>query len=81
MFDEIKKGVLFTVVTMALLGVGYHVVLWGIGRVAFPSQAWPSRNRRRPAPPCGDALAAGGAIAPPIAGGSARPRGFAPEAR
>jgi K+-transporting ATPase ATPase C chain len=39
MWIEIKRGILFTVVTMILLGVGYHLVLWGIGRVAFPSQA------------------------------------------
>jgi K+-transporting ATPase ATPase C chain len=39
MVSEIKRGVLFTLVTMVLLGFGYHLVLWGIGRVAFPSQA------------------------------------------
>ena len=46
MFTEIKKGVLFTVVTMILLGFGYHLVLWGIGRVAFPSQVEGSLIRR-----------------------------------
>jgi K+-transporting ATPase ATPase C chain len=36
---EIKRGILFTLVSMALLGAGYHLVLWGIARVVFPSQA------------------------------------------
>jgi K+-transporting ATPase ATPase C chain len=31
---------------MALLGGGYHVVLWGIGRVMFPAQAEGSLIRR-----------------------------------
>jgi K+-transporting ATPase ATPase C chain len=39
MVNEIKKGILFTVVTMILFGAGYHLLLWGIGRVAFPFQA------------------------------------------
>jgi K+-transporting ATPase ATPase C chain len=38
MFNEIKRGVLFTIVSMVLIGA-YHVVLWGVGRVAFPDQA------------------------------------------
>jgi K+-transporting ATPase ATPase C chain len=46
MLTELKRGVLFTVVTMLLLGVGYHVVLWGIGRALFPSQAEGSLIRR-----------------------------------
>jgi K+-transporting ATPase ATPase C chain len=46
MLKEAKRGVLFTVVTMVLLGGGYHLVLWGIGRVAFPSQASGSLLRR-----------------------------------
>jgi K+-transporting ATPase ATPase C chain len=46
MLNEIKKGVLFTFVTMILLGVGYHLVLWGIGRALFPSQAEGSLIRR-----------------------------------
>ena len=29
MFKEIKRGILFTLVTMVLLGGGYNVVLWG----------------------------------------------------
>src|SRR5262245_12435219 len=35
---EIKQGVLFTIVTMVLLGGAYHLLLWGIGRVAFTDQ-------------------------------------------
>jgi K+-transporting ATPase ATPase C chain len=46
MVTEIKRGILFTLVTMVLLGFGYHLVLWGIGRVAFPSQAEGSLIRR-----------------------------------
>jgi K+-transporting ATPase ATPase C chain len=38
MFNEIKRGVLFTIVSMVLIGA-YHVVLWGVGRAAFPDQA------------------------------------------
>jgi K+-transporting ATPase ATPase C chain len=47
MLTEIRRGVLFTVVTMALLGGGYHVVLWAVGRVLFPSQAEGSLIRGR----------------------------------
>ena len=43
---ELKRGVLFTVVTMMLLGFGYHLVLWGFGRAFFPVQ-----GRRQPDPP------------------------------
>jgi K+-transporting ATPase ATPase C chain len=46
MFTEIKRGLLFTLVTMFLLGVGYHLLLWGIGRFVFPSQAEGSLIRR-----------------------------------
>ena len=47
MLTELKRGLLFTVVTMILLGGGYHVVLWGIGRVLFPEQAEGSLIRKR----------------------------------
>jgi K+-transporting ATPase ATPase C chain len=43
---ELKRGVLFTVVTMILLGLGYHLFLWGLGRVLFPSKAEGSLIRR-----------------------------------
>jgi K+-transporting ATPase ATPase C chain len=46
MVKELKQGVLFTVVCMVLLGGLYHVALWGIGRVLFPSQAEGSLIRR-----------------------------------
>jgi len=46
MLNEIKQAVLFTLVTMILLGGGYHVALWGIGRAMFPEQAEGSLIRR-----------------------------------
>jgi K+-transporting ATPase ATPase C chain len=46
MIKEIKQGILFTIVTMVLLGGGYHVVLWAVGQVAFPAQAEGSLIRR-----------------------------------
>jgi K+-transporting ATPase ATPase C chain len=39
MLTEIKRAILFTVITMPLLGGAYHGVIWAIGRVAFPAQA------------------------------------------
>jgi len=46
MLKEIKQGILFTVVTMVLLGGVYHVVLWGIGAAVFGAQATGSLIRR-----------------------------------
>jgi len=46
MVKELKQGILFTLVTMVLLGGGYNVVIWGIGQVAFPAQAEGSLVRR-----------------------------------
>lgn len=46
MLREVRQGILFTIVTMVLLGGGYHGVLWAVGRVAFPSQAEGSLIRR-----------------------------------
>jgi K+-transporting ATPase ATPase C chain len=46
MLKEIRQGVLFTIVTMVLLGGGYHGLLWAIGRVAFSAQAEGSLIRR-----------------------------------
>jgi len=46
MFRELKRGILFTVVTMVLIGGAYHGLLWGIGRVVFPDQAEGSLIRR-----------------------------------
>ncbi|MFI4942840.1 MAG: potassium-transporting ATPase subunit KdpC [Burkholderiales bacterium] len=39
MLTELRRGLLFTVTTMILLGGVYHAVLWGIGRVLFADQA------------------------------------------
>ena len=46
MLTEVRRGVLFTVVTMVLLGGGYHLALWAVGRVLFPAQAEGSLIRR-----------------------------------
>jgi K+-transporting ATPase ATPase C chain len=46
MVTEIRRGILFTLVTMVLLGGGYNVLLWAIGRVAFPDQTEGSLIRR-----------------------------------
>jgi K+-transporting ATPase ATPase C chain len=46
MIKELKHGILFTVVAMLIFGGGYHVVLWALGRVAFPSQVEGSLIRR-----------------------------------
>lgn len=46
MFTEIKRGILFTIVTMAIFGGGYHFVVWAIGTVGFPAQAEGSLIRR-----------------------------------
>jgi K+-transporting ATPase ATPase C chain len=46
MLTEVRRGILFTVVTMVLLGGLYHVALWGIGAVLFPHQAEGSLLRR-----------------------------------
>jgi K+-transporting ATPase ATPase C chain len=46
MFKEIKQGILFTAVTMVLLGGAYHLVIWAIGQAVFASQAEGSLIRR-----------------------------------
>ena len=46
MLKEVRRSLLFTAVTMVLLGGCYHVVLWGIGRLVFPAQAEGSLVRR-----------------------------------
>jgi K+-transporting ATPase ATPase C chain len=46
MLQEIKQALLFTVVTMVLLGGVYHVVLWGVGSALFSEQAQGSLLRR-----------------------------------
>jgi K+-transporting ATPase ATPase C chain len=46
MGKELKHAILFTVVTMVLVGGGYHLAFWAIGRVVFPAQAEGSLIRR-----------------------------------
>jgi K+-transporting ATPase ATPase C chain len=46
MFIEIKRGILFTLVTMVLLGGGYNLAVWAIGQAVFPAQAAGSLIRR-----------------------------------
>jgi potassium-transporting ATPase KdpC subunit len=46
MVKELKQGFLFTIVTMVLLGGGYHVALWAVGRTMFAVQAEGSLIRR-----------------------------------
>jgi K+-transporting ATPase ATPase C chain len=43
---EIRRGLLFTLVAMVLLGGGYNVLIWAIGRVAFPAETEGSLIRR-----------------------------------
>jgi K+-transporting ATPase ATPase C chain len=46
MLKEVRQAIAFTLVTMVMLGGGYHVVLWAIGRAAFGAQAEGSLIRR-----------------------------------
>jgi len=46
MITEIKRGILFTAITLVLFGGAYHVVFWAVGKVAFPAQAEGSLIRR-----------------------------------
>ena len=46
MVKEHKQALLFTLVTMVLLGGAYHVLLWGIGRTLFAEQVEGSLVRR-----------------------------------
>jgi potassium-transporting ATPase KdpC subunit len=46
MVQELKQGLLFTIVTMVLFGGGYNVALWAVGRTMFPAQAEGSLIRR-----------------------------------
>jgi K+-transporting ATPase ATPase C chain len=45
MATELKRGLLFTVVSMALV-LAYHAFMWGVGQAAFRSQAEGSLVRR-----------------------------------
>jgi K+-transporting ATPase ATPase C chain len=66
---ELKQAVLFTLVTMVLLGGAYHAVLWGIGQTLFAAQADGSLIRR------GDGTIAGSRL---IAQKFERPEYFRP---
>lgn len=46
MLQDLKRGLLFTLVTMVVFGLGYHAVLWAVGRLAFPDRAEGSLVRR-----------------------------------
>jgi K+-transporting ATPase ATPase C chain len=46
MLKEIRHAIVFTLVTMVLLGGGYNVFLWAIGQAAFPNQTEGSLIRR-----------------------------------
>jgi K+-transporting ATPase ATPase C chain len=58
MFKEIKQGILFTVVTMVLLGGAYHLVIWAIGQAVFASRAEGSLIRRSDGTVVGSSLIA-----------------------
>jgi K+-transporting ATPase ATPase C chain len=46
MIKELKQGLLFTAVTIVLIGGAYNLVLWSVGRLVFPSAAEGSLIRR-----------------------------------
>jgi K+-transporting ATPase ATPase C chain len=58
MLTELQRGVLFTIVAMALFGGVYHVGLWAVGQVAFPVQAQGSLIRRDDGSVIGSSLVA-----------------------
>jgi K+-transporting ATPase ATPase C chain len=58
MLTDVKRGVLYTIVTMVLFAGAYHLLMWGIGRVAFPKQAEGSLIRRADGTVVGSSLIA-----------------------
>jgi K+-transporting ATPase ATPase C chain len=58
MLSDIKRGALYTIVTMVLFAGAYHLLMWGIGRVAFPNQAEGSLIRRADGTVVGSSLIA-----------------------
>jgi len=58
MLAEIKRGVLYTVVTMQLFAGVYHPFMWLVGRVLFPDQAEGSLIRRSDGTVVGSSLIA-----------------------
>jgi K+-transporting ATPase ATPase C chain len=58
MVKELKHAVMFTVITLPLLGGAYHGVIWAIGRAVFPAQAEGSLIRRADGTVIGSSLIA-----------------------
>jgi len=58
MLSDLKRGALYTVVTMMLFGGAYHLVVWGIGRTVFPHQVEGSLIRRADGTVVGSSLIA-----------------------
>jgi K+-transporting ATPase ATPase C chain len=58
MLTDIKRGVLYTIVTMVLFAGAYHLLMWGIGRMVFPRQAEGSLIRRADGTVAGSSLIA-----------------------
>jgi K+-transporting ATPase ATPase C chain len=46
MVKELRQGLVFTIVTMVLIGGVYNVLLWGVGRALFADQTEGSLIRR-----------------------------------
>ena len=46
MLKDLKRSVLFTAMTILLFGGAYHLLIWGIAKTVFPSQAEGSLIRR-----------------------------------
>jgi K+-transporting ATPase ATPase C chain len=58
MLTEIKRGILFTIVTMVLFAGVYHPFMWVVGRLLFPAQAEGSFIRRADGTVVGSSLIA-----------------------
>ena len=58
MWIEWRRAMAFTAVTMLLLGLGYPMILWGVGHALFPEQAEGSVIRRVEGAPVGSRLIA-----------------------
>jgi K+-transporting ATPase ATPase C chain len=65
MLAELRRGISFTVVTILLFGGGYHLSLWALGQVAFPSQVEGSLIRRADGTVVGSRLIAQAFAGPP----------------
>lgn len=58
MLSDVRRGLVFTLVTMALFSGAYHVLLWGIAQAVFPAQAEGSLIRRADGTVVGSSLIA-----------------------